>query len=141
MVANFFSVAEVDDVIGSPTATNVTESIVSPPADVALSTLLWFAPPSSVASAIVMTWFNAPVLPAAQYCSDVSQKILASTPDACSTISPPSTSDAWPAFTSMNVSVYVETSTLDLSYDPDIVKLPVIVTSPVMSTPVRSCQL
>ena len=135
MVGTVFSVAEVDDVMSDPTATNVTESIVSPPADDALSTLLWFAPPSSVASANVITWLNAPVLPAAQYCSDVSQKILASTDDACSTISPPSTSDAWPAFTSMNVSVYVETSTLDLSYDPDIVKLPVIVTSPVMSTP------
>ena len=55
MVGTVFSVAEVDDVMSDPTATNVTESIVSPPADDALSTLLWFAPPSSVASANVMT--------------------------------------------------------------------------------------
>ena len=40
MVGTVFVDVDVDDVISDPTATNVTESIVSPPADDDLSTVL-----------------------------------------------------------------------------------------------------
>ena len=72
MVGTVLVDVDVDDVISDPTATNVTESIVSPPAEDDFSTVLWFAPPSSVASANLITCEYVPPCPAVKWFSDTS---------------------------------------------------------------------
>ena len=98
----------------APTAANVAVVTLTLPAAVVFKTFSFAALPSATASANLITCEYDPVIPALQNVSEVSQNILAS-PDAFSTINPPSTSEALPSFNPIYASTYVDTSTDALS--------------------------